>query len=85
MYEEEIRQINKFCSPLELYVITPKGNLVKVYCPIKVVCIKSVGRLKAGQLVYVDEVRITNTLILVYQIGKAAYYYYCFRIVVLKP
>lgn len=81
MYEEEIKQINKYCSPVELYVITPRGKLQKLNCPIQVICIRSIGIIKAGQLARATEVRITTDLVLVYVIGKSAYFYYFFRVV----
>lgn len=81
MDEEQLVELLKYSSPKELYVITWNNLLKILFCPFKVQVLNSVGQLKKGRLVWVEEVKITRELVTVYVIKGEAYYYYYFEIV----
>lgn len=82
MSDQELTEILRFCSPLELYVVSWKNELVKLRCPFKVMVIIPVGDLKAHQQEFVTSVKITRDVKTVFIIGQKAYYYFYFEIVV---
>ena len=82
MTKNELAELLKYSSPLEIYVITWKNTLTKLYCPFKVQVLRDIGTLRTGQLVYVDEIKVTIELKRVFMIDTKAYYYYHFEIVI---
>jgi len=80
MNEKEINEINKYCSPDSLLVITFHGELVRLYCPFDVVVISSIDIYSIGDRAKVSEVKMDNNLILVYIIKGKGFYYYNFMI-----
>jgi hypothetical protein len=82
MTKNELVELLKYSSPLEIYVVSWKNNLIKVYCPFEVQVLQDIGTLKTGQFVFVDEIKVTIELKTVYIIGDKAYYYYHFHIVI---
>jgi hypothetical protein len=82
MTKKELAELLKYSSPLEIYVITWKNTLIKLYCPFEVQVLQDIGTLKSGQFVFVDEIKVTIELKTVYIIGDNAYYYYHFHIVI---
>ncbi|SNR68674.1 hypothetical protein SAMN06265371_108217 [Lutibacter agarilyticus] len=82
MDEKELADLLKYTSPKQLYIVTWNNILKLLFCPFRVAVLKDVGTLKKGQLVWVDEVKITQELKTVYIIKGAAYYYHHFDIIV---
>lgn len=82
MTKKELAELLKYSSPLEIYVITWKNNLIKLYCPFEVLVLQDIGTLKTGQFVLVEEIKVTIELKTVYIIYTKAYYYYHFEIVI---
>lgn len=80
MDDKELTELLKYSSPKELYIVTWNNLLKVLFCPFKVSVLNTVGRLKKGQEVLVEEVKITNDLKTVYIIKSVAYYYYHFEI-----
>ena len=80
MDEKELSNLLKYCSPRELYIVTWNNLLKVLFCPFKVKVLKNIGQLKKGQIVLVEEVKVTNDLKTVYIIKNVAYYYYHFDI-----
>ena len=80
MNEKEIAEINKYCDPDSLLVVTFKGELVRLYCPFEVVVICNIDIYSAGDRAKVSEVKMDNNLILVYIIKGLGFYYYNFMI-----
>lgn len=80
MSKKEIDEINKYCSPESMLVVTFKGELIRLYCPFDVVVINSVDIYSVGDKAKVTEVKMDNDLILVYIIKGKGFYYYNFMI-----
>jgi len=81
MDEEQLVELLRYSSPKELYIIAWNDLLKVLFCPFKVEVLCSVGHLKKGKIVWVEEVKITRELVTVYVICAEAYYYYYFDIV----
>ncbi len=79
MDDMQIQEINRYCSPYALLVITPK-KLMRIHCPFEAIVIIPVGLLQLNQVVKVRQVKTTKDKILVYLIDQKAYYYYHFAI-----
>ena len=70
----------KYSSSECLYVVTWNNVLKQVFCPFKVSVLSNVGDLFIGQIVLVEQVKVTMDLITVFVIEDVAYYYYHFHI-----
>lgn len=81
MNEREIAELLKFSSPKELYIVSWNNLLKILFCPFKVNVVHSVGGLRKGNLVWVEEVKVTKDLVTVYIIKGKAYHYYHFDII----
>ena len=82
MTKKELAEQLKYSSPREIYVITWKNTLIKLFCPFEVQVLQDIGTLKKGQFVFVDEIKVTIELKTVFIIDTKAYYYYHFEILV---
>ena len=82
MTKKQLSEILKYSSPNELYVITHYGVLIRLFCPFKVMVLQDIGALKSGQIVLVQEIKVTLELKTVYIIDNEAYYYYHMDILV---
>jgi hypothetical protein len=49
-------------------------------CPIKALVKDDIGHLKAREVVFIDEIKVTMELITVFVVKKEAYFYYHFEI-----
>ncbi|RVT74445.1 hypothetical protein EOD40_13115 [Flavobacterium sufflavum] len=82
MTKKELAELLKYSSPREIYVITWNNILKRLFCPFEVQVVQDIGKLKTGQFVFVDEIKVTIELKTVYIINNEAYYYYHFDILV---
>ncbi len=73
-------EINRYCSPKSLLVITPKGKLTRIYCPFQVLCVDPIGKLTQFGLYMVSAVLMTEVGVIVYVIGNDSYHYRSFLI-----
>jgi hypothetical protein len=80
MTKKEMAEVLKYASPNELYIITWENKLLRLCCPFTVIAMHEVGELMIGELLFVDEVKVTQDLITVYLIKGKAYFYYHFEI-----
>jgi hypothetical protein len=80
MTRSQLSELLKYSSPREIYVITHYGVLIRLFCPFKVKVLQDIGTLKSGQIVLVQEIKVTIELKTVYIIDNDAYYYYHFNI-----
>ena len=80
MTEQELAEILKYSSPHVLYVVAWNNLLTQLYCPIKVMVKHHIGELKIGQIVWVDNVKVTSSLTTVFIVKGRAYYFYHFEI-----
>ena len=82
MTKKELAELLKYSSPREIYVITWNKILKRLFCPFEVQVLQDIDTLKKGQIVYVDEIKVTIELKTVFIIDNKAYYYYHFEIVI---
>ena len=82
MNKNQLAEILKYCSPKVLYVITYNNLLKKIFCPFRVRVLNPVGVLRKGEIVWVDEVKVTIELKTIFIIKGDAYYYYHFNIII---
>jgi hypothetical protein len=82
MTKKDLAELLKYSSPREIYVITHYNVLKRVFCPFPVTVLQEIGVLKRGQIVLVDEIKVTIELKTVYIIDNDAYYYYHFNIMI---
>ncbi len=80
MTKKELAELLKYSSPREIYVITHYNLLIRVFCPFRVKVLQEIGALKKGQIVLVQEIKVTYELKTVYIINNAAYFYFHFSI-----
>ena len=81
MTKKELAELLKYISPREIYVITHYNVLKRVFCPFRVTVLQEIGTLKRGQIVLVQEIKVTYELKTVYIINNDAYFYYLFDII----
>lgn len=80
MTKKQLESLLKYSSPKEIYIITWNSILKLLVCPFEVVVINDVGELYKGEIVMVDEIKITTDIKTVYIIKSKAYYYSHFEI-----
>lgn len=81
MNEKELAELLKYSSPKELWIVTYNNQLEILICPFKVLVLTDIGTLKKGQIVWVENVKITLELKTVYIVKGVAYYYHYFDII----
>ena len=82
MTKKELAELLKYSSPREIYVITWNNILKRLLCPFNVTVLQDIGTLKKGQIVLVQEIKVTLDLKTVFIINNEAFYYYHFDILV---
>ena len=82
MTKKELAELLKYSSPREIYVITQYNVLKRLFSPFKVRVLQDIGILKRGQIVLVQEIKVTYELKTVYIINNDAYFYYHFDILI---
>ncbi len=82
MNKNQLAEILKYCSPKVLYVVTWNNLLKTILCPFKVRVLNPVGELRKGEIVFVDEIKVTIELKTIFIIKGKAYYYYHFDIII---
>lgn len=82
MTKKELAELLKHSSPREIYVITWNNILKRLFCPFRVKVLQDIGTLKKGQIVLVQEIKVTLELKTVFIINNEAFYYYHFDILV---
>ncbi len=80
MSDDELADVLKYSSPDTLYIITWNNLLKQLFCPFQVVVKHQIGDLEKGELVYVENVKVTVKLKTVYVVRGRAYYYDWFEI-----
>lgn len=78
--EKYLNELLKWISSDSLLVIDGSGNLRRIYCPFKVVCLVSFPELIKGQKVSVDAIKLTVEVKEVYIIRGTAYHIAYFMI-----
>jgi len=80
MKKKNLMEQLKYSSSKCICVVTKENKLKQLFCPIKVTVLSSVGELIIGQVVWVEEIKVTVNLITVFVIKGKAYYYHQFNI-----
>lgn len=81
MDKNELAEQLKFSSSEWLYVVTWNNILKKIVCPFTVLVLTDIGPLKKGQIVWVQQVKVTMDLKTVYKINSQFFYYNHFNII----
>lgn len=82
MNKNQLAEILKYCTPKVIYVITFNNLLKRILCPFPVRVLNPVGELRRGEIVFVDEVKVTMELKTIFIIKGSAYHYYHFDIII---
>lgn len=82
MNKNQLQELLKYSSPKELYIVAWNNLLKKLFCPFRVAVLGDIGDLKQGEIVEVEEVKITPDLKTVYLIKGKYYYYFHFDILI---
>lgn len=82
MSGQDLSELLQYSSPEWLYVVTWNNVLKQLIVPFRVAVMSPVGHLTKGQVVYVEEVKITLNLITVFIVEGNAYYYHHFDILI---
>jgi len=75
-----IDDINRYCHPNNILVIGKDGVLRRLYCPFRVITLHETQVSKQDQIVFVEAVRISDDLLMLYVIKKFAIPFYYFAI-----
>jgi hypothetical protein len=80
MNQKQLAELLKYSNSKELFIVNYNNLLKQLLCPFDVTVLHTIKDLKKGQIVLVDEVKITMQLKTVYVIKGKAYYYHHFDI-----
>jgi hypothetical protein len=80
MLSKELEEINFYCDPASVLIVTNKKRLLRLLCPFKVEVIQDLHAFKRGTIVEVDAVKIDLQFRLVYVIQQQYYLHKHFRI-----
>ena len=80
MNSKEIAEINKYCTPNSILIVTKNKKLVRLFCPFYVKALQDIGFIKKDEIVKVEKVKITQSMELVYIIYGYNYLYKYFII-----
>jgi hypothetical protein len=82
MDKQDLAEQLKYSSSEWLYVVTWNNLLKQIFTPFKVAVFNPIGQLSKGQIVWVEQVKVTMQLKTVFVIDGNAYYYYHFDILI---
>lgn len=82
MDKKDLAEQLKYSSSEWLYVVTWNNVLKQVFCPFRASVFHPAGPLMKGQIVNVEEIKVTIELKTVFMIKGMAYYYYHFEILI---
>jgi len=72
--EKYLQELLRWISSDSLLVIDRSGNLRRIYCPFKVICLVNFPAITRGEKVSVDAIKLTVEIKEVYIIKSTAYY-----------
>ena len=82
MNKNELAEQLKYSSSEWLYVVTWNNLLKQLFCPFRVLVMTDIGPLKKGQIVWVQQVKVTMELKTVFVIDGGAYFFSYFDILI---
>jgi hypothetical protein len=71
-----------YSSSDSIYVVTWDNLLKQVFTPFKTIVSSDVGQLSKGEIVWVEQVRMTVQLKTVFMVDSKAYYHYHFGFII---
>lgn len=80
MNKEDLAWQLKFSSSQSIFIVTWNNLLKQLFTPFRVLVLKPVGSLSQGEVVSVEQVKVTMHLTTVFIIDGSAYHYYYFDI-----
>lgn len=78
--EEYLKELLKWVSTDSILVIDQSGNLRRINCPFRVICLVNFPDIVKGERVAVDAIKLTLEVKEVYIIRGVAYYIVYFKI-----
>jgi len=82
MIDKNLAKQLKYSSSEWIYIVTWNNVLKQLFTPFKVLVLSGVGQLKKGEIVLVEQVKVTYQLKTVFVIEGNAYYYFHFDFVI---
>lgn len=82
MNKQDLAWQLKYSSSEWIFIVTHNNILKQLFTPFKVAVLKPVGRLTKGEIVWVQQVKVTMELRTVFVIDESAYYFYYFDILI---
>jgi len=82
MDKRELAEQLKYSSSEWVFVVTWNNLLRQLFCPFRALVIGEIGTLSKGQIVWIQQVKVTMDLKTVFVIDGSAYYYYHFDILI---
>jgi hypothetical protein len=82
MDKNELAEQLKYSSSDCLLIVTWKNLLKQMFCPFRVLVMTDIGPLKKGQIVWVQQVKVTMELKTVFVIDGGAYFFSYFDILI---
>jgi hypothetical protein len=80
--EKYVRELLKWVSSDSLLVIDHQGNLRRIYCPFKAICLVEYPDIRRGEKVSVESVKLTAEVREVFIINGTAYFIIYFKILI---
>ena len=81
MTKKELAYILRYSSSYELLVVCANNRLKVLKCPFNAAVKHDIGQLLEGELILVEEVKVTVNVVTVFIVESKPYYYYHFDIV----
>jgi hypothetical protein len=78
----ELAEALMYSSSDSIYVVTWDNVLKQVFTPFKTIVLSDVGQLSKGEIVWVEQVRVTVQLRTVFIVNTKAYYHYHFSLII---
>jgi hypothetical protein len=78
----ELAKVLMYSSSDSIYVVTLDNVLKQVFTPFKTIVLSDVGQLSKGEIVWVEQVRVTIQLKTVFIVNTKAYYHYHFSLII---
>ena len=82
MDKQDLAEQLKHSSSNCILIVTWNNQLKQLFTPFKVFVLNTIGSLSKGEVVWVDEVKVTEKLIIVFIIDGSAHYFYHFDILI---
>ena len=82
MTDENLAEQLEYSSSDCLYIITWNNVFKQLFTPFKVLVLNDIGQLSIGEVVWVEQVKVTYELKTVFVIDSKAYYYFHFDFII---